>query len=255
MAAPGKGKTSFLINEGASAARQGKTVLNIFLGDMLEYDGFVRYVSCISEKHQDSISFMEDEAQLQLIQSLNTTHKNILDRIDILAYPANKLTADQLFEIIYEIQKKKGLTYDMVIVDYADNLIPEMDTSYESWGAVYNKLALFSRVNNSVVMVASQPSKGYFSEEMIPLEGAAESAKKTHVADVVLTLGLVTKTANVGSMYLAKVRRGRTGCFIRFKTKFEYCQIVEIKEDEYVATAQKFLDEEPKKKKGVSGYY
>src|SRR5690606_8984781 len=45
VAKPGVGKSTGMVDEGAYAIQQGFRVCHLFLGDMSEYDGFVKYMS------------------------------------------------------------------------------------------------------------------------------------------------------------------------------------------------------------------
>ncbi len=254
IGAPGNGKTSFLVNEGAYAAQQFNKILHVFLGDMVDYDGFVRYLSCISGIRQDDITSMPKQKQDELVDKINSDHNKILDRIDVLSYASGQLTIDQLVENIRRLQEKRSTHYDMIIVDYADNLLMTSDFMYEERGTIYTKLHLMGRSNDSVVLVASQPKIEYWEEEIIPLRGAAESSKKQHIADMVMTLGMAQKDGEVGTLYLAKVRRGRTGALIPVKTDWLRVKIWEIEKDEYDRLTCEIPDKDRKRKGYAKGW-
>lgn len=228
------GKTSYLVNEGAYAAQQGFDVLHVFLGDMVGYDGFVRYTSNISGINQDDIAAMSLEEQDKLVMNINNTFCNVLSRINILSYGSGEITVDALIENIQKDQDRHGKSFDCIIIDYADNFLKDNSNLYAEGGYIYDRMALFSRLNSSVILVASQPKIGYWNEEIIPLEGASESSKKQHVVDLLMTFNLVARgKANIGTFYIPKVRRGISGRFIRVETHWENCKIEEISENEY----------------------
>lgn len=229
------GKTSYLINEGAYAAMQGFNALHVFLGDMIHYDGFIRYVSCISGELQNDVIAMPEEGQLALIERMNSEKNDIMNRIGVLSYGAAEITPDQLFENINAEQERSGIHWDDIIVDYADNFLKDNTQLYAEGGAIYDKLALYARKNHSVIMVASQPKLQYWGEEIIPLDGASESSKKQHVVDLAMTFNLVggNRAAKVGSFYIPKVRRGTSGRVFRVKTEWERCRLTQITENDY----------------------
>lgn len=227
------GKTSYLVNEGAYAALQRFNVLHVFLGDMIKYDGFVRYISNISQMLQDDIIAMSEEEQLDLIRELNEKYNGVMDRIGILSYGSGEITVEQLIEHIKNEQERVGIHFDDIIVDYADNLIKDNTQMYAEGGAIYDKLALFGRNNQSVIMVASQPKIQYWNEEIIPLEGASESSKKQHIVDLLMTFNLVDRNSKIGTFFLPKVRRGISGRFIRVMTEWERCTLREITQQAY----------------------
>lgn len=241
VAAPGVGKTSYLTNEGAHAARQGYNVLNIYLGDMTEYDGFIRYSSCLSGVPQDEIALMSIEEQKNLVTQANMSSNGAFNRISLLSYAANELTIDQMIENVHKAQDKFNIHFDMIIVDYADNLIRESTMMYESGGMMYNKLSMLMRTNRSIGLVASQPKIAYWNKEIIPKEGAAESSQKQHVIDMMLTFGKPSADAPIGTIFMPKVRRGQAGKLVRVETQWERCFIRSINEKDYIKAKAEYV--------------
>ena len=232
VAPPGTGKTSYLVNEGAYAALQGFNIVHIFLGDMVKYDGFIRYLSCLSGQTQQDLVSMSLADQDNVVFDVQGQNE-VLSRIHLLAYGSGELTVKELIEILKKEQDRMNLHFDQIIVDYADNFSKDNTNLYVEGGDIYNDLALFARMNDSVIMVASQPKQEFWKEEIIPLEGAAESSKKQQIVDVFMTFNLVSRNSNLGTVHLAKVRRGTTGRFIRVETHWDACKILEITEEEY----------------------
>ena len=230
VAPPGTGKTSYLVNEGAYAALQGFNIVHIFLGDMVKYDGFIRYLSCLSGQTQQDLVSMSLADQDNVVFDVQGQNE-VLSRIHLLAYGSGELTVKELIEILKKEQDRMNLHFDQIIVDYADNFSKDNTNLYVEGGDIYNDLALFARMNDSVIMVASQPKQEFWKEEIIPLEGAAESSKKQQIVDVFMTFNLVSRNSNLGTVHLAKVRRGTTGRFIRVETHWDACKILEITEE------------------------
>lgn len=228
---PGCGKTMFCINECASAALQGFNVLHMFIGDMTEYDGFIRYVSNISNMLQDDLVSMPLHDQYNVVKRSNYT--GVLDRISVASYSASELTVNELIQEVDRLQLDNKVHYDLIAIDYADNLIPESDMLYKSGGDIYNKLSELGRRNRSTLLVASQPKTTYWDTEIIPKEGAAESAKKQHVVDLMITMNRYNKIAKFGTIFLPKVRRGTEGALIRWRSEFEKARLSIIDNLEY----------------------
>lgn len=230
-APPGTGKTSFLINEGAEASKQGFDVLHMFVGDMTHYDGFIRYGACFSGGSQNKIAKYSAERLQKFKEKHNMTGN--FDRIDIIAYPASAISVDELIENVEKAQEEREKHYDVIVVDYPDNLKSEDDMMYKSSGEIYNKLSYLAQAFQSVVLVGSQPKLEYYGKEVIPLDGAAESSKKQHIIDVMLTMGKPYEGEPPATIFIPKARRGETGHLIRTKTNWERCQIEQISEDKY----------------------
>lgn len=233
VAPPGTGKSSFLVCEGSYASQQGFKVLHVFLGDMIHYDAFIRYAANLSGLLQDEVTAMTSEQQAELITKVNKTYPDVLNRICVLAYGAGEVTCEQLLENIKKEQEKLDVVFDVIVIDYADNLAKDNTNLYAEGGDIYDRLALFGRLNKSVMLVASQPKIGYWKDEIIPLEGAAESSKKQHIVDLMVCFNLVSRTAKLGSMFIPKVRRGTSGRIVRVLTRWEQCRFTELSEEQY----------------------
>lgn len=243
VAAPGTGKTSFLVNEGITAAMQGYNVCHIFLGDMNEYSASLRYMSSLTKT---SMSVFSDDPMAY--QNMLVNHPTIkmfkpLDRVRFLVQPPGEMSTNQLVSAVKKIQNNSGIHFDMIIVDYADNLAEEsLSSSYENGGKIYNKLKALAVTNHSVVITASQPKRQYFESEIIPFDGLAESSKKQHVVDMCITLGSPRRGCGLLTAFCAKLREGETGALIRIKADLSKCSITEISNDEYLSYRAELMD-------------
>lgn len=237
VAPPGTGKSFSLVNEGVYAITQGFEVFHAFVGDMSLYDGWIRYVSNITGIYQDQLVKMSPDNQIKVIKDCNTL--GYFDKVCVVSYPAESITVGQLIRDIGKYQSKLHKKFDMIIIDYPDNLIAESDMMYLSSGTIYNKLSGLASKNRSVVLIASQPKINYYDAEIIPLEGAAESSKKQQNLDLMVTLGKPYRDFECLTGFIAKNRRGSTGTIFRVKTEFENARMSEITPLEY----QKLLGE------------
>lgn len=232
IAAPGTGKSTFLVNQGVSTAKQGFNTLHIFLGDMKRYDGLLRYLSCLTGIETSKLVPMSDEDLSKFIRKYNMT--GVLGNIYIASYAPDELSPTQLIEEVQSMQKDYKVHFHSIIIDYDENFAKDTDSMYESGGLVYNKMALFAALNKSVIFMASQPKPEYWSKEIIPLQAAAESSKKQKIIDTMLTIGRPWRGAPVGTLNIAKNRRGTDGKLVRLKFNGANARITPISEDEYV---------------------
>lgn len=236
VAPPSVGKTSLMINEGVRAAIQGHQVCHVFLGDMLNWDGYVRYLSCISGIPQREIASAPYDRLCEIASVQNKNKNRILGNIQSLSFPAGTKTVNEVIEILKAYQVNRNRHYDMVIIDYADNFARELkDNMYLEGGLVYDRLSAFARENRSVLLIATQPKISYWSTEIMPMEAAGESSKKQHVVDLQLCFNKPdgNKKSPVGTINIAKMRRGTSGELIRVKTDWACCRVTEIDEETY----------------------
>lgn len=231
VARPGRGKTMFMVNELRNAAMMGHNALHLFIGDMTKYDGFIRYASGFSGIAQDEIVMMSEEDQKLLVKKCNFNGN--FDRVAVEAYAAGQITINQMIDDVFKIQDNLKTHFDMIAVDYPDNLIHESDMMYESGGKIYDKLSYLARRNKCVILAGSQPKQTYWDSEIIPLDGCAESSKKQQIIDLMITLGKPVNDCPLLTGFLAKVRRGTDGTIFRTKTEFEKADMNQISEPDY----------------------
>lgn len=231
-APPGRGKTTFLINQGVCAAQNELKTLHIFLGDMSKHDARLRYLSCLTGVDTRVLVGLTDVELGKFTQKWNTS--GYLSNIYIAAYPAEYLTVQQLIEEIVGMQKTNNVHFHQIIIDYDENIAPSNpDNMYESGGDTYNYIYKFAGTNKSVIFIASQPKPLYWGNEIIPMEAASESSKKQKIIDMMITLGAPSKQSTIGTLYIAKNRRGETDRVFRVKKTGSNARIEHISEDEY----------------------
>lgn len=243
IAPPGSGKSFCLVNEGVAAVSQGFEVFHAFIGDMSLYDGWIRYASNITGIYQDQIVKMSIEDQQKLTKDYNRL--GYFDRVFLVSYPSESITVNQLIRDIGKYQSKLKKKFDMIIVDYPDNLIAENDMMYLSGGTIYNKLQGLGVKNRSAVLIASQPKITYYGAEIIPLEGAAESSKKQQNLDLMVTLGKSYRNFPYLTGFIPKNRRGVTGEIFRIKTEFENARMSEVSAFDYSKALTEYQQNNP----------
>ena len=228
------GKSMFLFNEGCHALRQGYKVLHVLIGDLTEYDGMTRYISCMAQYLHRNLSCITREKLDNIINIVNDQYDNAFNNLRIVTYPSYTLKPDQLIDHIQRFQRLENIYFDMIIIDYPDNLVKPGNSLYEDGGVIYGYLEKLAKETKTVVYVASQPKVEYYNEEIIPLAGAAESTRKQQAVDAMFCFNTHARNARFGSLFCAKTRRGSgTGRIIRWKGDFEKCNITEITEEEY----------------------
>lgn len=237
VAPPGRGKTTLAINQGVCAAKQGYNSLHVFLGDMKRYDGLLRYLSCYSGIETSKLVDLSEENLTKVVKKYNMT--GVFGNIYVLSYAADEISPSQLTEEIKSLQRDNKVHFHQIIIDYDENFATDIDSMYEKGGAVYNRLALFAVLNKSVLFVLCQPKPQYWNNEIIPLEGAAESSKKQKIIDLMLTIGSKDKSSSVGTLNIAKNRRGSDGKYVRIRKNGSNAQITAISEAEYIELLNK----------------
>lgn len=257
-ASPGCGKTTLMINQGMYVAQQGFKVLHIFLGDMSLYDGFLRYLSNLSGIDTNKLVNFSTKELESLVKKYNMS--GVLSNIYLSSYAQCELTATQVIEEIIRLQKELRTHFDLIIIDYDENIAKDdEDNIYESGGLIYNKMGLFAVTNRSVVFIVAQPKQAYWSQEIIPLEATAESSKKQKIIDTMITMGKPSRSSKVGSLFIAKNRRGEVGDTFKIKinganSRIEHISLADYNKIRAEEMPNEDSDDGGKKNKYSTGY-
>ena len=250
-AVPGGGKTTWMLNEAVYAARQGKKVFYLSLGDMMPQDFLIKITGIVTGTNVAGV--------LHDLETLwyNEAVQNVIGNIDISVLPAGSLSVDELYSAT--TSTASGMDYDVIIVDYDSNLKIEGDYSmYERGRVVYETLSAIARDEpNKLVLVGSQIKQAYWDSDLVPLEAAAESSNKQAVVDVMITLGknpaskreLKPELVHAGYVNIAKARRG----IIVPSSYHPYMlttsgRIIPISEAEYAGLYPASVDEKKKRR-------
>lgn len=206
-APPGRGKSTLLVNIGASALLQGKDVVHIFVGDNTEADGVLRYCARLTGVTMSQIMLNSS----QYLESWNYLKNNFnLGNLIIGAYPIDGPTISDIRSFITKNIIRRGIKPVVFILDYIDNC-RRNDTmnSYEALGELYKKMKNICEELKLIGWTASQPKIEYWDNESnAGLSSLAESSMKQHIIDGMITMTKKNDTSY--SMYVPKLRRGRS---------------------------------------------
>lgn len=201
---PGVGKSTGLVQESVAAIKQGASVLHYVLGDLKALDLFHRYVANFLKMPIGEVSEREDELQEDpRIQAM-------FCQATLVVKAAGEWDVSQVYADA--IERNKSFPHQLVILDYDGNLgsVSGGDL-YREGGLTYATLDRLGKATGSVVLVGCQPKLGEWEKHRIGLAGAAESAKKQHISDLVLTMSRPEGHIPLGQLNIAKNRRGANG--------------------------------------------
>jgi len=196
-AAPGTGKTLWLMSEAVSMATRGYRTLYISLGDNKMKDFIVRMSAIYTGDSFPNVHRNFLDCYKQLNKACN-------GNLEISINAANKVTAE---EIVSLAMAKNA---EVVMVDYDGNLkgVDVGENMYHTFGAVYatlNELVLAGKL----LFIASQPVKAAWGSKVIEMEDIGESARKQQTADMIIGIGKEKDSPNhLHTFKISKSRRG-----------------------------------------------
>lgn len=201
-APPGTGKSLICQNLAIWMAAQGEKVLYVTLGDMNYKDFLIRGASIAF-----GVPFSVSAANLG--EAYKQLGELVKDNLEISINPAGVITANEIVDYV------KSKDFSVVVIDYDGNIagVNSSDSMYNTYGDIYNTFTKLT-LDGKLVLVCSQCKiNTWGAGNVIGLDGMADSSKKQHSADFIVTL---SKTAldcpnHLYTMSLPKARRGEEG--------------------------------------------
>ena len=113
--------------------------------------------------------------------------------------------------------KQRGVSIDMIIVDYADLLKPfnfrKNGEKRHDLESIYEELRGLAQVYECPIWTASQTNRSGLNAEVITMESISEAFNKCFVADFIFSVSRTVedKKLNKGRIFVAKNRNGPDG--------------------------------------------
>lgn len=231
VAKPGVGKSTGMLDEGAYCIRQGFRTAHVCLGDMSEYDLFVMYLSYFAGVTRDEIITNGHE------QYMTGEIKELFSRLRCRALPADTYDVYQLVSKINQL--RRSFPFEMLIVDYDANIKGSRGVKmggeadmYGEGGNTYANLKSYGK-GRCVVIIGSQVKTGMWEMEILPMDCPAESSKKAHHLDTMITIGRNKIVPHLGTANIAKMRRGKAERQVRLHFDYAYARLREIPAAKY----------------------
>lgn len=204
---PGGGKSAVMLQEVLGFATQNVRTLWVALGDLTRYDFLSRATAVIT-----GTPYAKVVAELN--KHLTDDVREILNLVDLITVPSRSLGAEDIEEYLDSVRSSKR--YDVVVIDYDSNLKrPETGNMYDDGGHIYDILTSIAKPayeKSRLVFVAAQPKIQFWGEEELDIDSAGESARKQQNVDMMITLGLSSRSdKHCGIIKVAKCRRGKDG--------------------------------------------
>lgn len=205
IAPTGAGKSMVLVHLGTEALKLGKTVVHYTL-ELADSVVASRYDSCLTGiEIRELYSFKE-----QIFESV----QNLQGKLIVKEYPTKSASTNTI-KLHLEKLKMRGITPDMIIVDYGDLLKPisNQREKRQELETIYEELRGIAQENNCPVWTASQTNRSGLNAEVITMESISEAFNKCFVADFIFSVSrtIEDKASNGGRIFVAKNRNGPDG--------------------------------------------
>lgn len=226
MGKTGAGKSMILTSFTGEAVRKGSTVFYYTL-ELNATDVLVRLCANLSKIAINTI--LSDNPLPQQFEDAIQKFSASANNVYVKYFTVRSVGVLGLRSHISYLSSTTGATPNLIVVDYADLLKTE-DNSFNSaekseiLGRLYEDLRALADQFRCPVWTASQTTRGGWksAEEggLIDISEVAESAKKMHAADAVLTFSHTQQEQvkdKTTKLYVAKMRRAESGAVILCK--------------------------------------
>lgn len=208
------GKTTALMTFGINAAHERNNVLYVTL------EVSARIIADRADANISNHLMFELESNIHDIKDKVREWRDRAGRFDIIEFPTGSMRVSDLRRLL-EKKKAQGITYDLVIVDYADLMAPERitDNSIENSKSVYVNLRGLAMTENIAILTATQTNREGAKAAVAKMEHIAEDFNKVRIADVVISINKTDeeRSANQARLYFAAVRNGPSNFAIRIQ--------------------------------------
>jgi replicative DNA helicase len=191
----------------------------------------------------DFINNKKEESEDFSIENDEEKENNLIKpgKIFIKEFPTSSLTTEELEIFIKNLEDRKKIKIDVVVLDYMNIMKTKNDKSdnlYSKIKYVSEELRGIAVRNELCLVTATQVNRGSFEKEDITMSSISESAGGLHTADVVFGI-IQTPELKSSKKYRLKVlltRRGaNTGAIKEFNINYPQMRITELeKEEEYI---------------------
>ena len=205
VAPAGIGKSSTLQALGSEVIKQGKTVVHYSLELNENYVG-LRYDSIFSGVTTSNIKYHKEDVEKKL--------SKLPGKLLIKYFPTKAASVQTLGAHLKQIELS-GVDVDIVIVDYADILMPtgNFKEKRHAIGNIYEDLRGLAGELEIPIWTASQANRSALEEDVIGADKVAEDYSKVMTADFVMSMSrkVEDKIANTGRFHVIKNRFGIDG--------------------------------------------
>ena len=205
VAPAGIGKSWTLQALGAGALKQSKTVVHYTLELNENYVG-LRYDSIFTGVTTSNIKYYKDDVKSKI--------SKLPGKLLIKYFPTKAAGVQTIGSHLKQIELS-GVKPDVVLVDYADILMPtgNFREKRHAIGNIYEDLRGLAGELEIPIWTASQANRSALEEDVIGADKVAEDYSKVMTADFVMSMSrkVEDKIANTGRFHIIKNRFGIDG--------------------------------------------
>lgn len=239
-APPGVGKSLYLVNQGATAIREGKNVLYVSL-EMSEDKIAGRFDSVLSDLNNKDLK-EKPLAKLKLKEVLSEIKEKSRGRLIIKEFPTGACNVNQLRAYLVQLRLHRDFVPDLLIVDYLELLRPnrQIDAEYQAQQRISEELRGLAVEQNALLWTATQTNRQARRVNIITDAELGDSYGKIRTADWAISLNQNQEEYDDGVMrvFVMKARDSKQHYLINVSVDYSTLRMKEPFNDEHSAQTQ-----------------
>ena len=236
-APPGVGKSLYLVNQGATAIREGKNVLYVSL-EMSEDKIAGRFDSVLSDLNNKDLK-EKPLAKLKLKEVLSEIKEKSRGRLIIKEFPTGSCNVNQLRAYLVQLRLHRDFVPDLLIVDYLELLRPnrQIDAEYQAQQRISEELRGLAVEQNALLWTATQTNRQARRVNIITDAELGDSYGKIRTADWAISLNQNQEEYDDGVMrvFVMKARDSKQHYLINVSVDYSTLRMKEPFNDEHTA--------------------
>jgi archaellum biogenesis ATPase FlaH len=236
-APPGVGKSLYLVNQGATAIREGKNVLYVSL-EMSEDKIAGRFDSVLSDLNNKDLK-EKPLAKLKLKEVLSEIKEKSRGRLIIKEFPTGACNVNQLRAYLVQLRLHRDFVPDLLIVDYLELLRPnrQIDAEYQAQQRISEELRGLAVEQNALLWTATQTNRQARRVNIITDAELGDSYGKIRTADWAISLNQNQEEYDDGVMrvFVMKARDSKQHYLINVSVDYSTLRMKEPFNDEHTA--------------------
>lgn len=218
MGGPKAGKSTALGHFGMNACLQGYNVLYVSLevSDSIIAERLDAAVTDISVNELES-KIMEADKKVREIESR-------AGKFHLFQFPPDTFSPNDLRRLL-DKQKAKGVTYDMLCIDYGDIMAPNFRTNdtIKDSKSIFLALRAIAMEQNAAMLTATQTNRDGAKSGTATMADVAEDFNKVRIADLLISINKTEeeKANQEARLYFAASRNQRGDLTVKIKQDLE----------------------------------
>lgn len=217
------GKTTALVNFAKGASMAGFNVLYATL-EVSE--------RILSERLDASVSDIEiKNLGMNVLEVQRRIKATRHGELRVAEFPSGTLTPNKLREVIDKNQSAIKGKFDLIVVDYADIMAPNIRTNdtIENSKSVYVDLRAIAFDYNAAVLTATQTNREGFKSTVAKAEHVAEDFNKVRTVDLMISINITEEERARGEarLFFAASRNQESGFTVHVKQNIAKMRFLE----------------------------